>query len=741
MPSPSPADATGERQGAAPRVRRGTRAVEAVVPAWFDRLLLIAAWAVLGCGLVVLTLGMFGWYRPVVAIVLSLPVVAAGAWVVLGVVPSGGGRSRAATVGAIAAVAVAVASLLWSSYEPSQHVLVDRDPGSYVTTALWLSRSGSIEDHDPRGALEGVDGLTFESAAVYEDDGGLQFQFNHFTSSVAALVHDVAGERALFRTGALVGALGLLALYSVTAHVTRRPLLSLLVPVTIGACLPFVVLVRDLYSEPFLLLLLWAGAVLAQRWWTLAPAEVRSADDPSPDAPARSSRWWSDPHRTGAVLLGAWFGATVTVRVESFLYLAALAPLLVLACMARRSSGQGDRALAVLGFVGLGAALPVVIGTFDFLFKAGEYRSIIGAQAALSMGLFVVALLVCPLIVALWSRVGPLRSRLVAGRGPISTASGLLVVAALAALWFVRPHLSPQTVSGEIWGVIAEVQRREGEAVDLHRIYSELSVRQLTWYVGVPVVALGVVGLGLLTARLVRGRSSIAGAVILACFGTGGFVYLVAPNIVPDQLWATRRMVPVVLTILVLAAAAAVSWVLDRLDAADRRPIGGAVAAVACVAFLVPTVVATRPLALLAEQRGVVDTVGRLCDTLDPDAVVLAVGAQESGVLGPALRSICGVTVASPEPGVADPAWVADAAAHVADRGGRLVLVSFTDEPLQPYVDAGLGSIRTVDPSTSEREHLRTLTGPPTRYMVGDERFYLPRTIGFSVLDVSAPTG
>jgi hypothetical protein len=492
------------------------------------------------------------------------------------------------------------------------------------------------------------------------------------------------------------------------------------------------VLVRDLYSEPFLLLVLWSGAVLAERWWT------RSAGARSD---LLSSRWWSDPLRAGAVLLGIWFGTTVVVRAESFLYLAALVPLLTVAGMVR-SGATPERWRSNVSWVALGATGPIALGTFDFLFRSGEYVEIIGARVAMSAGLFVVSSVASIGLLLAWKRLKTIRTQFTSAWSSAATVAGAAMSTVVGLLWLVRPLLPPQRVSTELWGVIAEVQRHEGLPIDLHRIYSELSVRQLTWYVGVPVVALGIVGLGLLAARLLRAQLGAAGAVVLVSFATGGFVYLVAPNIVPDQLWATRRMVPVVLPVLVVAAAGAVAWVLKRVDRLAGAAARVAIGSLAAGAFLVPVVLSTTPIALLAEQRGSVAAVQRLCDSLGPDSAVIVVGDIERGLLAPTVRSACGVPaarLASTAGDIrSDVESIESAAEHVEASGGRLALVSFTPGALDAYADAGLGTVRGVPGTTSTRDYQRTLTRAPFRYMSGDERFYLPLTIEFFILDVVA---
>src|SRR5690606_15563153 len=119
------------------------------------------------------------------------------------------------------AVVVALGFLLVASWAPSQHVLINRDPGSYVATARWLSSEGTLEVEAAVGGLGEEHHVRFSSNAVYDDGGGaLNFQFNHLTSVVLAVGHDVGGADLMFRVPALVAAAGLLVLYAIAVRVT-----------------------------------------------------------------------------------------------------------------------------------------------------------------------------------------------------------------------------------------------------------------------------------------------------------------------------------------------------------------------------------------------------------------------------------------------------------------------------------------------------------------------------------------
>ena len=162
-----------------------------------------------------------------------------------GVGPPAAPKGRIEIAAAGAAVALALAFGAGAGFVSSQHITIDRDPGSYVSTAQWLVEDGSLVVDGRADEFEDVAGLRYQSAAVYDvGDGELEFQFNHFASVPLAVAYDVGGYRLMFRTPAIMSALGLLALFCVTRAATGRPLSSLVAPALMAGGLPL------LYASP-----------------------------------------------------------------------------------------------------------------------------------------------------------------------------------------------------------------------------------------------------------------------------------------------------------------------------------------------------------------------------------------------------------------------------------------------------------------------------------------------------------
>ena len=121
------------------------------------------------------------------------------------------------------------------------------------------------------------------------------------------------------------------------------------------------------------------------------------------------------------------------------------------------------------------------------------------------------------------------------------------------------------------------MQARWGHAVDGTRTYNEQTVHWLALYFGWPTVLLGGGRVRLLSlADAVRRRA----CALIAALATGllsmSALYLWNSRGAPDQPWAMRRYVPVVLPLLLVAAAAALRRLWRHRSAIGRSGTGRA---------------------------------------------------------------------------------------------------------------------------------------------------------------------
>ena len=625
--------------------RPASEAGELAPPAWLDLLVRLAACTVVALCLVGVPLALLGELR-------RLPVLVGGALVLAGLLalhgrPARRRAGRAATAGALAALAIAGGTGIWNGVQSYEHLIVDGDPAVYVVTGAVLARSGGLTV--PTQAEElygGAERINFAGSGWFDspDEPTVYPQFFHglpVLLAVATWLDEPLGVDAPVGAGLallvvpVIAAFSLLAVYAFAAR-HLRPAWAVLATATTAVLLPQLHFSRDAFSELPSQLLVFAGLALLG------------------DALARRSP------RAG-LLAGLVLGGSAMVRIDAFLYLVPITAALVLL-------RAGRTGLAVVAGLAVGTAVGLVDG------YVGSPVYVESVQGSLLQVALLLAVVAVAALLAWRTRWAP---RLVARLSPrlaLPAAAGLTALAAFA--WFVRPYVeTARDIPARTNRTIAGLQQAEGLPVDIPRSYDEDTMLWLSWYLGPVALALGVAGLAYLTYRLLKGRDLrlLPFALLLVVMTA---VYVWKPGIFPVQYWASRRFLPVTFPGLVVTATLLLAWVWTRAR------VVAAVGAVALVAF---------PLALLPgavlpkAYDGVTAAVTDLCGTLQPDDVVLLVGGgpTASGLVQ-AVQGYCGVAAGA----TAQDARPSDvrAVARAADEAGRrlVVLSPVPDPPLVP---------------------------------------------------------
>lgn len=661
---------------------------EVTAPRWFETIAVGAGALVAGVGLVGTVLALAGSYDTALALggggaaAICMTVAASRA-----MRPDPAPARPGAVGAALVATAIALVFIAVASIAPSQHVLIDRDPGSYTSTARWLVRDGSLRVDGTSGGLGDEEALEHESYAVYDSgDGTLQFQFNHLTSVVLAAAYDLGGHRAMFRLPGLVAATALLAVYAVAVRATRRPWASLVAPALLATSVPVLYVGRDTFSESFTMLLLWSAVLTG----VVAVRRRRVAV---------------------AMVAGVLLGATVATRIDSLLYLTVAAPLLAWSVVA--DPAELRTRLRTASVVGLSAVAVAVVGVVDLQFHTGGYLHRHSEQVELLRWATITSVVVsiaATAVLVRWPRCREMAAT-VARRsaGPLA----VLVAVVMALGWLVRPRI--QAARGvESVSLIAALQEMEGVPIDGFRRYGERSLQWAGWYLGVLGLAVAIVGTALVVRRVLRARATPAAIVSLALLVAVGGLYFWRPSIVPDQPWASRRFVPAVYPALAVMAASAVAAVATcgRLRAPARSVAAGVLGIAVVAAVALPT----WQLRGLREQHGYLGVLLEACDLAGPDASVVVVGAPATNSLPQSIRSWCGVPAASLAEG-ADAAAVARVRADVAAAGRTLTWVGGDASAIELAAGPGAAGSAARTSTAVETQHAeRTLLRPPRRY-------------------------
>jgi hypothetical protein len=698
-------------------------------PGWFNAVLLIASSLLLCLGTVGLVLAYLGRYRLALALGIGLPVAAV-------VVAAGWGAISESKVTAAASTprrfggparavcAIALASALFNIAFESNHVAVNRDPGAYAVTAKWIATQGSLQvPAEPLWRVSGVPVLLSSFATYLHGDGGLQLQFAHFVPVLYAEADGIGGDRALFATPAVLGALALLAVYAVGCCLCRRPWLVVAAVATLAVSLPQLNVSRDTFSEAGTQLLLWTGL-----WLML--------------------RWLQRPRSGTAAVAGLMLAGALLTRIDALVYVIAVPILLVLLWHRRaRQLGRATLGRHIALFV-TALAAGGVLAALDITQRSAGYYSMLRPQV-LQLCAGLVAALVAAALLWLYLRGRAARSD---SGSVVSSDSGSVVSSAsgrdkrgraveqlvarcapgavavvLLAGWLIRPYVDHPKL-GSPNDVVAGLQAQAGKHVDALSSYGQRTLSWMSWYLGPVTLALAIIGVAALVAVAVRldahrqpAEPSDYALTVLSVLGLATALYLWKPSIVPDQIWASRRFVPAALPLLALSAAAGLDAIVDRLYSLPggrvvRSRYVRATVAVAVVAMIGPPAYSSAKVARLVDQGGYLAVIDSTCRVIGPDSVVVFNPGGRLELTWPqTVRSWCGVPVASLESGDG-PSQVAQLAAVWRSRGRTLWVLSDTPADVRKVL-TGSTPVTKLGAATSRRELIQTIARLPDKYV------------------------
>ncbi|MGH3272908.1 MAG: hypothetical protein ACRDNZ_01100, partial [Streptosporangiaceae bacterium] len=526
--------------------------------------LVAAAWLLIG-----LPLLLVGAFTAVLMLVLAVPLAAAlvtaglrwtpGSGPTALPFPSAGGAGPGRTpwwaVAAIIAIAIAFGADQLAFH--SQNIIVMRDPASYINFGNWISRHGSLPIPQDRAAFGGTHGaLTFASFAFYQVGGHLVPQFMAGLPLVLSGFFWAGGLATAVAANALLGALGVLAVGGLAARLAG-PRWAALAALVLAFSLPEQFTSRQTYSEPLAQVLFLGGLCLV--------IDSLSADG----AGARIAA-----SRGLAALGGLCLGLTLLVRIDGASDILPVIPYIGILLLARRH--QAVPLLAGLAAGGLYGAVDGIVLSRPYL---SSNKSSVIPLAEIGA---VIVVATAMAVLLLWRRGLPrLDGR---WRQWLPNAAAVLAVLVLAA-FIIRPRF--QTVYGTVTKVggrvMAIFQRADGLPVQPARLYYEISLHWIFWYIGVLAVLLATLGAALLARRCLRGEAP-AWVLPLMVFAWVIVTTLYRPAIVPDQPWASRRLVPAVLPGFIVLASWACSWLVGwvrqhRWAGQRGRSAGGVLAA------------------------------------------------------------------------------------------------------------------------------------------------------------------
>jgi hypothetical protein len=586
-----------------------------------------------------ITAAVTGFSIPLMALLLlghftpgwTLPLGLGGAFVAVWA----GGVGRAAvsrsslgwTAGAVGLV------VAWFSYNvrySAQDVYAIRDPSTYTITGRWLMDHGSLAIGTHADVFGSPAGATFPIGAYSQvSPGTLNAQGNHLLPAILAVSGSVFGQGALFKTNVAIGAVALIVFFGLGRRIVNAPL-ALLATAILAVSMPYIYVSRDTFTEPLTMLFLIGSLALLHR----AMTSWRIAE---------------------FALCGLAAGSAAMVRIDSTV---ALVGIVAGATMFLASVPQHRRRDAAVRCAVLlaGAVLTALLGWVDLVRLSRQYYDSQHANITMATLAVVLVVLAAPGVVwvvrrgalTAWLRREEVRRRLAwAAAGVVVAVFGVL---ASRPLW-MQTH-------GPLNSNLVNMQQYSRVAVDGTRTYDEQTVHWLALYLGWPTVVLGVAGYAAMVAVLVRRRAYVLCAAVAMGLSMSVF-YLWSSKITPDQPWAMRRYVPVVMPLLLVAAMYGLhalwgsrsrvqAWG-SRVQARGRqvlggRQLGGVITGVAVLAGLAAVAfpaVTTWPMRHVREDVPQLGQLQALCSAIGPNAAVVMLDESVIVGYGQSVRSFC----------------------------------------------------------------------------------------------------
>jgi hypothetical protein len=712
---------------------------------------LILAWLIPGVPLL-----LAGHFAPIPMILIAVALAAGMTVNGLRVVPASwprpiaGGRQNepgwTVWFGLLATVAVVAALTGWQLTESSQELIVLRGQGTYLQAGYWIAQHGSLPIPQSLTAFGAAHaGLHFSST------GFLARGTSIYPAVMPGLplllaggfwLHGVSGALA---TGAILGGLAMLSFAGLVGRLAG-PQWAPAGALILGLTLPQQYVGRTTLSETPLQILLFGGLCLlidAVALRRVPPVPVSHAADAAEARSARArlavawqlgmpSRWTSrfTPQRVLAALAGLALSFGLVVSLDALVCLLVAIPfggLLV--------TGRRPQAIPFLSGLGVGFGY----GLLSLYLLDRPLLDTVGRPVALA-GVVATWLLAATILASQVARISWVRGfvpRALRWR-PVRRLpeAGAVVAVAVLIGFAVRPYV--QTVRGHAspaaYTTIATLQRLQGLPVDPTRTYAEQTLYWAIWYIGLPTMLLGAFGLAIVVRNCLRallawrdpsGVWRIWG-LPLAMICAGSVAVLWAPHIVPDQPWASRRLIVTVIPGLILFGLWATAWLTRHARDRGARPWTAAAVGLSCVAaMLVPTVATTfgvglrhagksgalqpiaHGLALTRTGTGEVIAIQELCDWLPRNASVVIIDQPTALEFAQVIRGTCGVPVA----------WMADRPigavqdqiGSIAAAGRRPLLLAGSLRQLGPF---GGAPVRILDLATAADP--RDLTQLPT---------------------------
>jgi hypothetical protein len=514
---------------------------------------------------------------------------------------------------------VLVACIVWflgNAHYTSQHIYVDRDPGVYSTSAMWLMHHDDLhikQDYQIFGSdkteRRGSPGYTPSIASPNE----LSPQGAQAFPVLLALIGRIVGVEGMLHAAPLFGALGIFTFFGFLQLFLKRQKWAIVGAAILSVSLPLLYFSRDTYSEP--LALVFAFSSLAMIYFAQKTG-----------------------HKYMWFIAGLAAGASALTRIDSLLSTAGLLmAIFLMIAQAPRKQKKESYVHAII-FI-LTAAILFGLALFNLAYLASGYLKeqlpLMKLEMIVVVGLMIVGFgynLLPGISKKVENLIEKNIQKITTGLAYAAGAIGLILLS--RPLWYIS--LDKQSLLG-----IIAIQTKFGLAIDGFRNYAENSLGWMMWYIGPLTVFLAFAGLIIVTVRILKSRNIIFAAFV-GVVGGASIVYLNFPSITGDQIWASRRFLPVVIPGLIALAMMALATVEEykpKIASKVRRHMTPALLAVAFCCLL-GALITSSPFVRTRTYDGEFSHAMKICRRLPENSALLLTG-DYSFTAVQTFRSLC----------------------------------------------------------------------------------------------------
>lgn len=410
--------------------------------------------------------------------------------------------------------------LIFNTFNTAQNIFIVRDPAVYTNTGKWLVGHSELaipatdifqdlKGFSPTGAGFGID---------QSDKSTIYAQGMHLLPALLGATGKIMGDKMIFHLNPFLGALALLSIYGF-ARLLIRPRFAALITGVLAISLPFIHFSTDNYTE--LLSSTFIFTALSLLW--IAQKN------------RKKSLWF---------LAGLLAGSGTLTRIDGYLTLVALTAFLSL-WLAFGKSEDRNRRVSEGTVLSIGAVIPSLVGWLDLTkLSSGYYLSLKEEFQREILLLFLVAGLGGVFIVFNWKT--KIFNRYKNG---LYNKQLALVICIFLSIFMLALASRPLWHTGHhkyISEGVAQIQAKDNQPIDPFRNYSEYTLNWVGWYIGPILLVAGIIGYILLARRSIL-KSNFFIVPFLLVLGLTALVFLINPSIRPDQVWASRRLLPVII--------------------------------------------------------------------------------------------------------------------------------------------------------------------------------------------------